>query len=74
MSVCYGIIFVMWCEQAQPTPPITVCPPVVAWSQDRQSRLADEVERLPKGSAVGEALREHLRLREQLRRCKRQVN
>lgn len=70
MSICYGILFLMWCEQPSQPPAITVCPPLPAWNQTYQSRLADEVERLPKGSAVGEALREHLRLREQLRRCK----
>lgn len=70
MTICYGILFLMWCDQPPPPPAITVCPPLPSWNHTYQSRLADEVERLPKGSAVGEALREHLRLREQLRRCK----
>jgi hypothetical protein len=68
-TLCYGLLFVFWCEAAQPTPPITVCPPVAAWSQGYQADLAEEAKRLPKG-ALREALREHLRLREQLRRCR----
>lgn len=69
MTFCYGLLLVMWCD-ATPPPAITVCPPLPAWNQSYQSRLADELERLPKGSALREALREYLRLREQLRRCK----
>ena len=70
MTFCYGLLFILWCDPATVTPPITVCPPVPPWNQAYQSRLADEIERLPKGSALGEAIREHIRLREQLRRCK----
>lgn len=69
MTLCYGLLIVFWCEVAQPTPPIVVCPPVPAWNKAYQVELADEAKRLPKG-ALREALREHLRLREQLRRCK----
>jgi len=71
MTLCYGILFVMWCEQALPPPAITVCPPRPAWNKSYQSRLADEIERLPKGSAIREALREHIRLREQIRKCQK---
>lgn len=71
MTLCYGIIFLMWCEAEAPSPPITVCPPLSAWSVDYQEDLAEEFARLPKGTAIGQALREHLRLREQLRRCKK---
>lgn len=71
MTLCYGILFLMWCEQAPPPPVITVCPPIKRWEQNYQSRLADEIERLPKGSAVGEALRDHIRLREQIRACQK---
>ena len=70
MTLCYGLLFLMWCDPAAATPDITVCPPTIVWNQAYQSRLADEIERLPKGSAIGEAMREHLRLREQLRRCR----
>ncbi len=70
MTLCYGLLFLMWCDPAPLPPPITVCPAVPPWNQVYQSRLADEIERLPKGSAIGEAIREHIRLREQLRRCK----
>lgn len=70
MTLCYGLLIVFWCEATQPTPPITVCPPVEAWSQEEQARTADEAKRLPKGSALRETVRQHLRLREQLRRCR----
>lgn len=69
MTVCYGIIFLMWCDPAPP-PAITVCPPLPQWSQIYQGKLADELERLPSGTATREALREYLKLREQIRRCK----
>lgn len=69
MTFCYGIVFLMWCD-ASPPPAITACPPLPPWSQSYQSHLADELERLPNGSALREALREYLRLREQIRRCK----
>jgi len=68
--LCYGVLFMMWCDPPAVPPPITACPPLVSWNQTYQSRLAEEVERLPKGSAIGEALRQHLRLREQLRKCR----
>jgi hypothetical protein len=71
MTFCYGLVFLMWCDPQSPPPAITVCPPLTQWSVDYQERLAGEVDRLPKGTAIGEALREHLRLREQLRRCKK---
>ena len=69
MTLCYGLLFIFWCDP-EPLPPIAVCPPLAAWNQAYQSRLADEIGRLPQGSAIDEALREHIRLREQLRKCR----
>ncbi len=73
MTVCYGVIFLMWCDPAPPPAPppaITVCPPLPQWSQIYQGKLVDELERLPNGSSIKEALREYVKLREQIRRCK----
>lgn len=71
MTLCYGLLFIFFCDQEPPTPPITVCPPIVNWTLEFQEKLATEFARLPKGTATGEALREHLRLREQLRNCRK---
>lgn len=71
MTLCYGLVFVIWCEQPVPPPAITACPPLPAWNQSYQSQLADEVEDLPEGSALARQLSEYLRLRDQLRRCKK---
>lgn len=71
MTLCYGLLFLMWCEAEPPPPAITVCPPRAEWSLEYQEKLASEFARLPKGTAIGEALREHIRLREQLRRCRK---
>jgi len=71
VTICYGLLFLMWCDPVAPTPPITVCPPLTSWTLEYQEKLAVEFARLPKGTAIGEALREHLRLREQLRKCRK---
>jgi hypothetical protein len=71
VTICYGLLFIFWCEAEPPPPPITVCPPLSNWTLEYQEKLAHEFARLPKGTAIGEALREHIRLREQLRRCKK---
>lgn len=69
MTLCYGLLFIFWCDP-EPLPPITVCPPLIPWTLAYQEQLASELARLPKGTAIGEALREHIRLREQLRKCR----
>jgi len=71
MSVvaCFGLLFVMWCEQPAPPPAIVTCPAIPAWSQQYQQDLADEIAILPADSPLVLAAREHLRLRAQIRKC-----
>ena len=51
------------------TPPGT-CPPVVAYSQAEQVRVADELAALPEGAAIAEWLADYAVLREQVRACR----
>lgn len=46
-----------------------VCPPVVEYSQEFQARAADELDLLPKGSAIAEMLADYAVMREQARAC-----
>lgn len=67
--LCYGFLFIFQCEAAA-IPPVAVCPQVNEWSKAYQARLADEIERMPAGSAAELALREHIQMRERARRCR----
>jgi hypothetical protein len=44
-----------------------VCPPVVAYDRAFQARLADEIQRLPPGAALEQAMLDYARLRDQAR-------
>lgn len=68
--ICYGFLFIFSCETAA-IPPTVVCPDVPGWSKSYQARLADEIERMPAGSAAERALREHIQMRERARKCRR---
>ena len=46
-----------------------VCPPVVAYSQAEQARVADEVAALPEGTVIVGWLADYAVLREQARAC-----
>ncbi|TKZ15926.1 hypothetical protein FAP39_16370 [Shimia litoralis] len=46
-----------------------VCPPVVEYSREMQVRAAEELARLPDGSAVVEMMADYAVLREQGRGC-----
>ena len=61
LSGCAGVGF--------DTPPGT-CPPVVAYSQAEQVRVADELAALPEGAAIAEWLADYAVLREQVRACR----
>jgi hypothetical protein len=50
-------------------PIVTACPPVPAYSDAFQARLAEEVHALPPDSALGRAIVDYGRLRAQLRAC-----
>lgn len=67
--ICYGFLFIFQCETAA-VPPAVVCPQVNDWSKAYQARLADEIERMPAGSAAERALREHIQMRDRVRRCR----
>lgn len=67
--LCYGFLFIFQCEAAT-VPPVVVCPSVTDWSKSYQSRLTDEIERMPAGSAAERALREHIQMRERARKCR----
>ncbi|EDP61594.1 hypothetical protein BAL199_07908 [alpha proteobacterium BAL199] len=46
------------------------CPPVPAYSREFLARAAEEMERLPAGSAVEQMLTDYWVLREQARSCR----
>jgi hypothetical protein len=52
-----------------PSRPSIVCPPVAAYDRTFQARLADEIQRLPPGAALEQALLDYARLRDQARAC-----
>ena len=53
-----------------PSRPSVVCPPVVAYDRAFQARLADEIQRLPKGAALEQAMLDYARLRNQALACR----
>jgi hypothetical protein len=48
---------------------VAVCPPVVEYSGEFQVRAAEELARLPDGSAIAEILSDYAVLRDQTRSC-----
>nr|WP_127657635.1 hypothetical protein [Alexandriicola marinus] len=48
---------------------VAVCPPVVEYSREFQSRAAEELEMLPDGSAVVEMMADYAVMRDQARVC-----
>ena len=46
-----------------------VCPPVVEYSREFQTRAAEELTLLPEGSAIAEMLADYAVMREQARVC-----
>lgn len=51
-------------------PLVSACPPVPVYDQAFQTRLADELDALPPGSALGAAIIDYKRLRDVLRACR----
>ena len=47
----------------------SACPPVVAYSQDEQMRVAEEVAALPEGALIPNWLADYAVLRDQARAC-----
>ncbi len=54
-----------------PSRPAVVCPPVAAYDRAFQARLADEIQRLPPGAALEQAMLDYARLRDQARLCRK---
>lgn len=52
-----------------PSRPVVVCPPVAAYDRAFQARLADEIQRLPPGAAIEQAMLDYAHLRDQARAC-----
>ncbi len=52
-----------------PSRPSIVCPPVATYDGAFQARLADEIQRLPRGAALERAMLDYARLRDQARAC-----
>lgn len=48
---------------------VRTCPPVVDYSREFQARAAEELARLPEGSAIGEMLADYAVMRDQVRAC-----
>jgi len=48
---------------------VAACPPVVDYSRTEQTRVAEEVEALPEGSAVVEMMGDYAVMRDQVREC-----
>lgn len=48
---------------------VATCPPVVVYSREFQARAADELDLLPKESAIAEMLADYGVMREQARAC-----
>lgn len=53
-----------------PAPPAVVCPALVEYDQATRNRAADEVERLPPGSALAGMIADYAALRAGVRACR----
>jgi hypothetical protein len=49
---------------------VAACPPVVEYSREFQARTAEELAKLPDGSAVVEMMRDYAVIRDQARVCR----
>jgi outer membrane murein-binding lipoprotein Lpp len=53
-----------------PAPPAVVCPALVEYDQATRNRAADEIERLPPGSALAGMIADYAALRAAVRACR----
>ncbi|MCA0871391.1 hypothetical protein LCL97_11185 [Seohaeicola saemankumensis] len=49
---------------------VAACPPVVEYSREFQARAAEELSRLPDGSAIVEMMGDYAVIRDQARGCR----
>lgn len=62
-------IFLTGCAGVTSDTPPSACPPVVAYGQAEQARVAEEVAALPEGALIMEWLADYAVLRDQARAC-----
>lgn len=53
-----------------PAPPAVVCPALVEYDQATRNRAADEIDRLPPGSALAGMIADYAALRAGVRACR----
>lgn len=53
-----------------PAPPTVVCPALVEYDQRTRDRAADEIDRLPPGSALAGMIADYAALRAGVRACR----
>ena len=72
--ICFGLLLIV-CRPVEDSAPVTVavCPEIATWSAAYQQRLAAELRRLPKESALERAVAEAISLRDQARACRANV-
>ena len=57
------------CQTCAPISDRTICPQIASYSQAEMLALSAEMDRLPPGSALGQAMVDYRRLRDQIRAC-----
>ena len=68
-ALAAATIFLTACAGVSSDAPPTACPPVVAYSQAEQMRVAEEVAALPEGALIPDWLADYAVLRDQARVC-----
>ena len=68
-ALTVATIFLTGCAGAISDTPPSACPPVVAYSQAEQARVAKEVAALPEGALIPGWLADYAVLRDQARAC-----
>jgi outer membrane murein-binding lipoprotein Lpp len=70
-SLALAALLLAGCASAlPPAPPAVVCPALVEYDQATRNRAADEVERLPPGSALAGMIADYAALRAAVRACR----
>ena len=68
-ALAAATIFLTGCAGVSSDAPPGACPPVVAYSQAEQARVAEEVATLPEGALIVTWLGDYAVLRDQARVC-----
>lgn len=67
--IALSLVLVLGACTTATTTAVTACPPVPAYDRPFLARAAEEVGRLPEGSAIEAMLRDYAMVRDQLRAC-----